>query len=154
MFNIQNINRQGHYSSNKNVSFILTETKCTKSSAKFKGTMTVKWVLTRYFFSGLSPLRVLEPKPPQQTLFHQHPEAAAGHRAVVHVSDASGVFSLLTGRLEGGDPADVRRAQSQREGEKSESSDRERWGLDFYQDTHLWTERMQKTAVLQRWLKY
>lgn len=53
------------------------------------------------------PVRVLEPKPPQQTLLHQHPEATAGHRAVGHVSDASGVLSLLTRGLEAGDPADV-----------------------------------------------
>lgn len=52
-------------------------------------------------------VRVLEPKPPQQTLLHQHPEAAVGHRAVGHVSDASGVVPLFTRGLEAGDPADV-----------------------------------------------
>lgn len=51
--------------------------------------------------------RVLEPHSPQPTLVHQHPEATAGHRAVGHVSDASGVLSLPTGGLEAGDPADV-----------------------------------------------
>lgn len=61
---------------------------------------------------------MLEPEPSRQAVVHQHPEAAAGHRAVGHVSDASGVLSLLTRRLEAGDPADVRRAQGQREGEK------------------------------------
>lgn len=70
-------------------------------------------------FCLLPPFRVLEPKPPQQTFVHQHPEAAAGHRAVGHVSDASGVFSLVTGGLEAGDPADVWWAQGQREGEES-----------------------------------
>lgn len=63
-------------------------------------------------------LRVLEPKPPQQTFVHQHFAAAAGHRAVGHVSDASGVFPLATGGLETGDPADVWWAEGQREGEK------------------------------------
>lgn len=52
-------------------------------------------------------LRVLEPEPPQPAFVHQHPEATPGHRAVVHVPHASGVISLLTGRLEAGDPADV-----------------------------------------------
>lgn len=51
--------------------------------------------------------RVLEPKPPQQTLLHQHPEAAVGHRAVGHVSDASGVLPLFARGLEAGDSADV-----------------------------------------------
>lgn len=55
----------------------------------------------------LSLLRVLEPEPPQQTLLHQHPEAAAGHRAVVHVPDAARVLPLAAGGLEAGDPADV-----------------------------------------------
>lgn len=57
--------------------------------------------------SHLLSLRVLEPQPPQPALVHQHPEAPAGHRAVGHVPDASGVFPLLTRRLEAGDPADV-----------------------------------------------
>ncbi len=96
--------------------------------------LTLKAALTCYFDSCFSSLRVLEPEPPRQTLLHQHPEAAAGHRAVGHVSDASGVLPLLTRRLEAGDPADVWRAQGQREGEKFESRHGVRQSLDLYYD--------------------